>query len=75
MILLLMFFTGFVIDGSVVLINLAAMETVSDSLSGSALGLATFSSQLCMKNNYYSLVINNLINPYSWPILWCWICF
>lgn len=46
-ILLLMFFTGFVIDGSVVLINLAAMETVSDSLSGSALGLTTFSSQLC----------------------------
>jgi sugar phosphate permease len=42
-----MFFTGFVIDGSVVLINLATMETVSDSLSGSALGLATFSSQLC----------------------------
>ena len=43
---LLMFFTGFVIDGSIVLINLAAMETVPDSLSGSALGLATFSSQL-----------------------------
>ena len=41
-----MFFIGFVIDGSVVLINLAVMETVPDSLSGSALGLATFSSQL-----------------------------
>ena len=57
-ILLLMFFTGFVIDGSVVLINLAAMETVSDSLSGSALGLATFLSQLCKTKIFiYSLVI------------------
>lgn len=41
-----MFFTGFAIDGSIVLTNLAVMETVPDSLSGSALGLATFSSQL-----------------------------
>ena len=40
-----MFFLGFVIDGSVVLANLEAIETVPDSLSGSALGLATFSSQ------------------------------
>ena len=44
-ILLVMFFVGFSIDGSVVLTNLAAMETVPDSLCGSALGLATFLSQ------------------------------
>lgn len=43
--LLVMFFLGFVIDGSVILTNLAAMETIPDSLSGGVLGLATFSYQ------------------------------
>ena len=71
-----MFFTGFVIDGSVVLTNLAVMESVPDSLSGSALGLATFSSQLCKTK--FTLMINRMddSNPviYSGTILWCWIC-
>ena len=49
---LLMFFIGFVMDGSIVLTNLAVMETVPNSLSGSALGLATFSSQLCKPSNH-----------------------
>ena len=46
--MVVMFIIGFAIDGSVVLTNLATMETVPDRLSGSALGLATFSAQLGM---------------------------
>ena len=64
---LLMFFIGFVMDGSIVLTNLAVMETVPNSLSGSALGLATFSSQLCKPSNhnwFYCLVIEHIL------ILW-----
>ena len=46
--MLVMFFLGFSIDGSVVLTNLATMDTVPHNLSGSALGLATFLSQFGM---------------------------